>query len=886
MGIGTNILGLAGITNYNETGHALESFAIINCLESQSREEILRAVTHELGHYLGLGHSKLNGSVASQGAPLEFDTTGPEPYELFELLPINPFLTIDNHIEMMFPFQVDNITPEMNQITSDDRASLTFHYPSENLSQETGTIRGFVYDIDGKTPITGVNVIARNIHDPYADAVSNITGTIQNPGEFVLTHLSPNQEYVLFTDNPGSTNGTFSVPFRTANSEIPEEFWNGDRESSDPETDSIEDFETITLSADEVRTDVNFLKNASIPKPGEILDLPGLSTTTVPIGFDFEFCGIDYSMVTISRSGMITFTPVDAALTILGKELFLSRHPSISALSNVLRGEVIYQSSPEKFEVQWGTGSDLNSITLLKSGVFYITYNDNTIIDPSRIFGISGYSCGPSAVNLTETQTDLYTPRSSFLDLFKQKTNAFDNEKQTETLSLASLNQGNLRASFTSRRGNSDSFSVSLSSENENFAQNVRVINSRQKTAVYEMYGSPSFASENGFTEFDLNPEGGLTLVFLPPGPFKDRFEPNNSLATATPVRLPFNSGNTRRHFTRMQQLDVDYYQFCGGKPGEHLLVEFHGPFNDHGVRRAHGQDAFDGALALFDPQGQLLKLDRESGTPQSFGSFPRILYPIADNTPRCFKLAVTSEGARVYFDPFNYRSVQPLDGRYILDIRTVQGELIEFENTGSFSRATGFYKEVELPFSFPFYGNNYSTVFVGSQGDLTFGEGRSRSHRIQTNTLLDGPPTIAALWDRLLLSGNKTIPGESIGRATRGVILTREEDDGTFTIEYKNAGLSQGAERITFSINLRDDGQILLNYPDLEQWPTVGRSIVGVSPGGGVEEPEESDLSQIKDFTVNEQAIIETFDPSITRDLINKRTDLHGITLRFKPEE
>ena len=887
IGVGSNIFGLAGITNYDEKGQALESFAIVKCPEDSSREEILRIVTHELGHYIGLGHSKVNGSVALQGTAQRLsDTTGPEPYELYELIPISPFLTLDNHIEMMYPFQVDGITEEMNQITSDDKASLALQYPSENASQETATIRGFVYDIDGKTPLTGVNVIARNISDPYADAVSNMTSTIRNPGEFVLTHLKPNEEYVVFTDNARFTRGRFSIPFQFGNEQVPEEFWNGDGESSDPETDKIDEFETITLSAGEVRTGINFFKNASIPQPGEALNFSSSNpSATIPLDFDFEFCGVNYSMVTFGSAGVLSFTHFDNPfLTILGKETFLSRRPMISALSNVIGGDVSYQSSPEKFVVQWERGTDLTSITLLNNGVFYITYD--TEQDPNRVFGLSGYTCGPSFVSLTEPQTDLYNPSASgaFLDFFRQETSTINDLKNTETLTLADLNQNTFKGNFTSNQSHSDSFSLNLSLEGENLADNVKVINSRQKTAVYEMYGSPSFVSEKGFTPFDLNPEGGLSLVFLPPGPFNDHLEPNNSLATATPIRLPFNSGINPRRQTRLEQFDVDYYQFCGGKPGEHLIAEFQGPFNEHGPSLTYDLNTIDGVFALFDDQGKLLKLDRESGTPGSFNSFPRIAYPITENSPRCYKLAVTTEGANTHFDYFNLIGHHPVESRYIIDIRTVKGEPVEFNQ--AFRIPISLYTEIELPFSFPFYGNSYSSVFVGSQGDLTFGEIRNSQHQVNMRNLLDGPPTIAALWDSVLLSGRNVFAGDSFGRTRRGVILAREEDDGTFTIEYKNTGSKFSAERVTFSINLREDGQILLNYPDVEEWSTIGRGhFVGISPGGGVEEPEESDVSEIQNFTINEQAIIEFFDPEIREDQINKRIDLHGTTIRFMPE-
>ena len=56
---------------------------------------------------------------------------------------------------------------------------------------------------------------------------------------------------------------------------------------------------------------------------------------------------------------------------------------------------------------------------------------------------------------------------------------------------------------------------------------------------------------------------------------------------------------------------------------------------------------------------------------------------------------------------------------------------------------------EVDLPFGFPFCGRIYNSVFVGSNGFVTFGEG-DRSWEENLEDFLNGPPRIAGLWDDL----------------------------------------------------------------------------------------------------------------------------------------
>ena len=58
---------------------------------------------------------------------------------------------------------------------------------------------------DGRTPYSGINVIARNVANPLHDAVSAMTGDqtqglIGPDGRFTINNLTPGQDYVVYIE--------------------------------------------------------------------------------------------------------------------------------------------------------------------------------------------------------------------------------------------------------------------------------------------------------------------------------------------------------------------------------------------------------------------------------------------------------------------------------------------------------------------------------------------------------------------------------------------------------------------------------------------------------------------------------------------------------------
>lgn len=640
--------------------------------------EFLSVQVHEYGHYQNLAHTVVNGQILA--GP---DSRGPSPFNTFAPPP-----TFAGRIETMYPFLFINggmATPH-----PDDIAIFSTLYPEPSFATTRGSITGNIVAPNNTTPVTGVNVIARNIANPYDDAVSGISSDFTDNfasgspfvGVYTIRGLTPNASYAVYVDE--ILLGAFSTPPRTP-LPGPEEFYNGPTESNDPVTDPPGNLFTPVVALAGITTpDIDIIFNRLLPGPIPAGD--DTSTELFP-NFNFEFCGQRYESVFVNSNGSLSFGTGNVDFTETIAEM-LTGPPRIAGLWDDLNaaaapGSVTFTETERALTVTFtdvpefaptpagGSGANTFSITLYankdrgrgrdSNGQFSIAYGNLSATD-----GLAGYSCGGRITSGFEQETDL---------------------------------------SKASRP----------------------TVDSKGHTAIFEIFNAVPGDNDLANSTLDFEGTGG----------FRDVFEPNDSPVAAHDgrtcghddhdergrglVRLPFNTAN---RFSEISPLgdDIDFFRFRA-KAGDILAIE-----------TVPGLQAMDTVLGIFDDEGNLLLADDDSGV----GTLSRLLVRVAvDGT--------YAVGVSTYPD-LTFTGAGGDFGRYVLNISSYRGAILDF---GTDPLADSSVEIGLSTFQFPFQGTNWSSVFVNDNGNLTFGAGSSDFSETVPE-LLSGPPRIAPLWDDL----------------------------------------------------------------------------------------------------------------------------------------
>jgi len=267
FGVGGGVLGIATPEFLDGEGSTriVEGWVVITG-QGEGVEEVVTGaplagiVTHELGHAIGLAHSQTNGlyyrnqPIEVWGLPAGAERAGPDQCPAR----VTTWPSAEQ-VETMYPF-IDPYptsptynSPGMATVNvADDRSALSSLYPAPGFSQATGRIAGTIVAHDGTSPLTGINVIARNVARPF-DAVSRISGDrtqglIGADGSFEIAGLTPGTQYVLYIDQLGP--GGFSTPKAILLG--PEENWNAE-ESGDASIDDACAATRIVLGAGQTR---------------------------------------------------------------------------------------------------------------------------------------------------------------------------------------------------------------------------------------------------------------------------------------------------------------------------------------------------------------------------------------------------------------------------------------------------------------------------------------------------------------------------------------------------------------------------------------------------------------------------------------------------------
>jgi hypothetical protein len=258
------------------------------------------AITHEIGHFLGLDHSQINLNLLLQGS-FVCDEDG------LAGLPL------------MFPISFCQARKDagLPVLSADEVSWISSMYANATTADNYGIISGHVFFSDGTTPIQGVNVIARLVDDPNTSedesrrvAISAVSGYLftGNPGQSVTASMPSPSENNTNGNRSGSRNaaligyyeiavppGNYTVEVESVfaaftggsnvgplDPPIPlpgqPEFWNKDESN----VDYLQQQDTITVHAGDKITDTDIILNGPLPRfdqfedDGRLLYGPGI----------------------------------------------------------------------------------------------------------------------------------------------------------------------------------------------------------------------------------------------------------------------------------------------------------------------------------------------------------------------------------------------------------------------------------------------------------------------------------------------------------------------------------------------------------------------------------------------------------------------------------
>ncbi len=293
LGLPQDVIGFASPCAVDgQSGHFVTGLALMNGrfqdgVSSSSNYEITaaqfdEAITHELGHFLGLDHSQINVSLLDSYPPCDADQLAGLP--------------------LMFPIMScqARVSAGLPMLAQDDRAWIAKLYPSASFSSSYGTISGTVLFSDGITQAQGVNVIARQVDDPSTPedeskriAISVVSGFrfTGNPGQEVSGDNtggdrtgSRDPKLIGYFEIPVPP-GTYTVEVESVNPSFqggssvgplgspitipgPPEFWDSAESAFDDTTAKG----TISVGAGQTVNDINIILNGTPPRFDDLED--------------------------------------------------------------------------------------------------------------------------------------------------------------------------------------------------------------------------------------------------------------------------------------------------------------------------------------------------------------------------------------------------------------------------------------------------------------------------------------------------------------------------------------------------------------------------------------------------------------------------------------
>ena len=650
---------------------------------------------------------------------------------------------------------------------ADDVAIASTMYPALGFFDNTGTITGTIFAPNGTTKLTGVNVIARNFADPFYDAVSAISSDFTDS-------LSQADPFVgVYTINgltPGADYGVYVDEILAGGFSTPPL-----TPLPGPEEGWNGADESSDPDIDDPAAFVAITAIAGSPATGidVIFNQPG-EGDPLPVGDDgFVSLFLPFSFTICDQDFQQVFVNANGNLT-------------------------------------FGTGDT------------DFTESASEFLDEApRIAGLWD-DLNPSAggsVFFTTTNNTFSVTWDGVPEFFATGSNTFTITLKKDSDEIV-VDYGNIDAS-DGLAGVSCGFAVTGGVEQPTelvTVPNSRTINFNDQTAIYEL----GAGSDLDFYSIRYANQQH---------PLMDKNEPNDSIAKATSIDLPFNTApNDLYTAIDPPAGDVDYYGLTA-EEGDTLIAE-----------TVRGD--LDTVIGIFDSNGALLNdpvADDDTGV--NLLSRAEVSIP-ADGT---YYVAV-SFCCDYDLDGVDPGQGLPFDGgRYVLDVVKFAGTPIILGDDD--------FEEVALDFTFPYQGSDWNSVYVNSNGSLTFGAGDT-DFTESVSEFLNENPRIAPLWDDL--------------SPNQGGLVLVDSDASSFTVSFSDVPQFVQGDSNNFAVTLLPDGTVTITYGTVD----ANDGIVGVTEGGGAADPGETDLSAGGPYS----AVGTTYE-QFTGDF-----DLDGATLDFNP--
>ncbi|MBZ0257537.1 hypothetical protein K8I31_15830 [bacterium] len=200
-----------------------------------SDQEILVTMKHEVGHLCGLDHTQHSRLFANNGINED-----------------------DAALSIMYPTTSDNDAFRLD-LSLDDQRAISNLYPSANYLSNSGRVTGRVRR--GSKQLPGVNVLLRDVEDPFYRILTTVTGTFDaNQGTFEFTGVPPGK-YHLFVEpideffTAASSVGQYSETSSDASyvNPVQIEYYN----SSDDASEARSLADVIEVKANQSRDNIN-----------------------------------------------------------------------------------------------------------------------------------------------------------------------------------------------------------------------------------------------------------------------------------------------------------------------------------------------------------------------------------------------------------------------------------------------------------------------------------------------------------------------------------------------------------------------------------------------------------------------------------------------------